>query len=149
MSLPAARAIREWVNHVPGLTGNGNPLVNGAYLMGQAIRSPASGAYALLYREPGAGVGGTSSPVAEDNEPSYARITAHVYAGTIEAAENAADALSSAWQNLQGCPEPCGATGVIVLVADQFTEPGYVPMPGMGGEQHMFTTSATFLLRTA
>ena len=76
-----------------------------------------------------------------------ARITAHVYAGTIQAAEAAADALSNAWQDLNGLPEPCGDTGVIVMVADDFSEPGYTPMPGSGGELHMFTTSATFMLR--
>jgi hypothetical protein len=85
--------------------------------------------------------------VAEDNEPSMARITAHVYAGTIQAAEAAADALSNAWQDLNGCPERCGTTGVTVMVADDYSEPGYTPMPGSGGELHMFTTSATFMLR--
>lgn len=149
MSLPAAQAICAWINTREGLTGNGNPLTHGAYLAGTAFRSPASGAYALLYREPGTGTGGSTGAVAEDADPSFARITAHVYAGTIEAAEHAAGALSGAWQDLNGLPEPCGDTGVIVMVADLFSEPGYVPMPGAGGEQHMFTTSCTVLLRPA
>jgi hypothetical protein len=147
MSLPAASAIKAWINARPGLTGKGRPLSRGAYLMGDPIRSPAHGAYALLFREPGSGAGGTASPVAEDNEPSLARITAHVYAGTIQAAEAAADALSNAWQDLNGCPEPCGTSGVTVMVAADFSEPGYTPMPASGGELHMFTTSATFMLR--
>ena len=147
MSLPAASAIQAWVNARPGLTGRGKPLSRGAYLMGDPIRSPAHGAYALLFREPGTGAGGTTGPVAEDNVIALARITAHVYAGTIQAAEAAADALSNAWQQLNGCPEPCGTSGVIVLVADDFSEPGYTPMPGSGGELHMFTVSSTFMLR--
>ena len=142
MAVAAAIAIREWINTRAGLTGKGRPLSRGAYLNGEAIRSPAHGAYALLIRE--AGVGG--GPVAEDADPSLARITAHVYAGTIQVAEAAATALANAWQDLNGAPEPCGDTGVTVMVADNFTDPGYVPMPGSGGEQHCFTTSATFML---
>jgi len=149
MSLPAAQAIQAWVNARKDLVGRNRPLSRGAYLMGDPVRSPAHGAYALLFREPGTGAGGTSGIVAEDNDPSFARVTAHVYAGTIAAAEKAACALSNAWQDLNGCPEPCGGTGITVMVADDFSEPGYTPMPGSGGELHMFTTSATFLLRAS
>jgi hypothetical protein len=142
VAVSAEQAIRAWINSQPGLTGRGCPLANGAWLYGQEVRSPASGAYARVMREPGAG----GSLVAEAPDPAPARITAHVYAGTVQAAERAATALAAAWQGLTGCPEPCGATGVRVLVADNFSDPGYVPMPGSGGEQHMFTTSADFIL---
>lgn len=38
-------AIRAWVNSIPGLTGAGNPLVNGAHF---GARSPSQGAWAEL-----------------------------------------------------------------------------------------------------
>jgi hypothetical protein len=142
MAVAAETAIQAWINARRDLTGKGKPLANGAWLYGQAIRSPAAGAYAYLVRE--AGVAG--GVVAEDTDPSVARVTAHVYAGTIQAASRAAVALCNAFQELNGAPEPCGNTGVRVLVADNFTDPGYVPMPGAGGELHMFTTSANFML---
>jgi hypothetical protein len=142
VAVSAANAICAWVNADKTLTGPGKPLRIGAFLLGDPIRSPAAGAYALLTREPGTSPG----VVAEDNGVSIARITAHVYAGTLPAAENAAIALANAWQRLEGCPEPCGTTGVRVLVASDFSDPGYVPMPGAGGEQHMYTVSANFML---
>ncbi len=145
MAVAAETAIAAWINARKELTGRGKPLANGAYLYGQAVRSPAAGGYALLIREPGANGG----VVAEDSDPCIARVTAHCYAGTIQAAAKAATALANAFQDLNGCPEPCGATGIRVLVADNFTEPGYVPMPASGGELHMFTTSADFMLATS
>jgi hypothetical protein len=145
MAVAAETAIAAWINARHELTGKGNPLPHGAHLYGQPFRSPASGAYALLIKEPGV-AGGV---VAEDSNPSIARVTAHCYAGTIQAASAAATALCNAFQDLNGCPEPCGATGIRVLVADDFTEPGYVPMPASGGELHMFTTSANFMLTTS
>lgn len=142
MALSAETAIRAWINSRPGLTGQGNPLRHGAFLNGRQPRSPAYGAYALLVRE--AGVAG--QVVAEASDLAVARVTAHVFAGTIEAAEAACNAVANAFQSLTGCPERCGDTGVTVLVADNHTDPGYVPMPGSGGEQHCFTTSSTFML---
>jgi hypothetical protein len=142
VAVSASTAIREWINARPGLTGKGNPLPLGAHLDGEAVRSPAHGAYALLIRDPGV----NQSAIAEDYGVSLARITAHVKAGTIQAAEAACVALSNAFQSLTGCPEPCGTTGVMVLVADNFAEPGYVPVPGTGGEQFEFTCGAVFML---
>lgn len=142
MAVSAATAIREWINARPGLTGQGNPLSRGAFLDGEAIRSPAHGAYALLVREPGT----NAAIVAEDYGVAVARVTAHVKAGTIQAAEHAAAALCNAFQALAGCPERCGDTGVTVLAAANFAEPGFVPMPGTGGEQYEFTTGAEFIL---
>jgi hypothetical protein len=141
MAVAAETAIRAWVNARHDLIDG--PLPLGAYLSGRQPRSPAAGAYALLIREPGQAA---TSVTAEANDPSTARVTAHVYAGTIEAAEAAATALANAWQDLNGCPEPCGDSGVTVLVAGNFADPSYVPMPAVGGEQHCFTTSADFTL---
>jgi hypothetical protein len=143
VAVAAETAIRAWINARADLTAAGGPLALGAYLNGRQPRSPAAGAYALLIREPGQSSVGV---VAEAIDPSTARITAHVYAGTIEAAEAGATALANAWQTLGGSPEPCGGTGVTVLVAGNFSDPSYVPMPATGGEQHCFSTSADFLL---
>jgi hypothetical protein len=144
MAAAAETAIRAWVNARHSLTGPGKPLTRGAYLQGRQPRSPADGAYALLYSMPGA----RGDVVAEDSNPSVSRISAMVYAGTIEAAEAAAVALAEAWNDLNGRPEPCGATGVWVLVSDNLSNPAYIAMPGSGGEQHCFQVSADFMLRT-
>ncbi len=139
MAVDATTAIRAWIMTRPDLKG---PLPRGAFLSGRQPRSPAHGAYALLTREQGVDPG----VVSEENNPYKVRVTAHCYAGTIEAAETAAGALADALGDLSGCPEPCGATGVKILVADNVAGPGYVPMPGSGGEQHMFSVAATFIL---
>lgn len=140
MAVSAETAIRAWIMSRPDLK---TPLPRGAFLNGRQPRSPAHGAYALLIREAGLDPAVTAE---DDGNPTRVRVTAHVYAGTIESAELAAGALDDAFRDLNGCPEPCGATGVKVLVADNVSGPGYVPMPGSGGEQHMFTVSATFIL---
>lgn len=143
MTASAETAIRAWINNRRGLTGDGRPLPRGAYLAGHQPRSPAHGAYALIYRMPGV----RRDVVAEDSNPSIARLNCMVYAGTVEAAETAVVALAEAFNDLNGRPEPCGATGVWVLVTDNLSDPGYVPMPGAGGEQHCFQVSADFMLR--
>jgi hypothetical protein len=144
MAVAAESAIRAWINARHDLTGPGNPLARGAFLQGSGFRSPADGAYCLLYSMPGT----RNSVVAEDANPSVSRVSALVYAGTIEAAEAAAVALAEAWNSLNGCPEPCGDTGVTVMVTDNLTNPAYVAQPGSGGEQYCFQTSADFMLRT-
>jgi hypothetical protein len=136
-------AIRAWINTNQALTGEGNPLSRGAYLAGKQPRSPADGAYALLTR---ANAGSGRQVVAEDSNPSLSRITALVYAGTIESAEAAAVALSEAWHGLTGVPEPCGDTGVTILVAANHIDPAFVPTPATGGEQYCFLVSAEFML---
>jgi len=139
-------AIRSWINSKTAtLTGEGNPLSRGAYLAGKQPRSPADGPYALLTR---ANAGTGRGVVAEDSNPSLSRINALVYAGTIESAEAAAVALSLAFQGLTGAPEPCGDTGVTVMVAANHMDPAYVPQPSTGGEQYCFLVSAEFMLRT-
>jgi hypothetical protein len=138
-------AIRAWINARKTLTGQGNPLSRGAFLAGHRPRSPADGAYALLSR---ANAGTGRSVVAEANNPSLSRINALVYAGTVESAEAAAVALSEAFQALTGLPEPCGTTGVTVMVAGNHVDPAYIQQPGTGGEEHCFLVSAEFLLAT-
>lgn len=138
----AESAIRAWVNENRQLTGKDQPLRQGAYLEGMAVRSPAHGAYARLIRE----MGVDPDVVAEPGGPQRVRITAHVFAGTIDAAEKAAGALCDAWRHLAGRPEPCGDTGVLILAAANFSGPGYVETPGGGGEQHEFTVSCEFIL---
>ena len=98
MAVAAETAIRAWIMARPGLTGKNGPLKMGAFLNGRQPRSPAHGAYALLLREPGT----SRDMTAEPGGPSVARITCHVYAGTIEAAETAATALCNAFQDLAG-----------------------------------------------
>lgn len=142
MAVPAVTAVRAWLNSRPGLTGRGNPLAQGAYLEGGAVRSPAHGAYARLILEPGT----SADLVAEPGGPSVARITAHIFSGSIESGQAAAVAVNNAFQSLAGNPERCGSTGVVILAAANFAEPGYVPAPGEGGEQHEFTCGADLVL---
>jgi hypothetical protein len=144
--MPAAEtALRAWVNHQDYLVGQGQPLARGAFLSGAQPRSPSDGAYVLL----ALANAGASKPVcAEGHNPSISRVTGLVYAGTIEAAEDAATALSDAWHELRGNPEPCGDTGVTIMSADNFIDPAYVPQPAASGEQFCFLVSAEFLLMT-
>lgn len=140
MSARADQAMRAWVNARPGLTGPGNPLAAGAFLRSQ--RSPASGAYAVLAAGPSLRAG----LAAEDGSVSTHRLTFLVHAGTQEASEDAVTALANAVRTLRGNPEPCGDTGVMVLVHDNMTEPADVPMPASGGELYAYMISADFVL---
>ena len=137
MSVAAENAVRSWINSRP-IVGDGQPLALGAYLANQ--RSPDSGAYAVVLRNP---EGGGRPMVAEDSALSVARMQAMVFAGTIEAAEAAAAALRSEIETLTGVPEPCGDTGVLVLVADNLNGPFAVPGTG---EQYCFQVGADFVL---
>jgi len=141
MSLAATAAVEAWIN-AQSCCGQGQPLTRGAFQAGRQPRSPADGAYALLARIPG----GRGTLVAEDDTPTVARISALVYAGTVDAAETAAAALASAFNTLNGDPEPCGDTGVTVLVTDNVTEPAYQPQPADSGEQYCFQVAADFVL---
>jgi molybdopterin biosynthesis enzyme len=124
------------VNSRADLVGPGNPLPVGAYL--HTERSPADGGYAVISAGP--------SLVAEDPAIATARVTALVYAGTQEAAENAAVALGNAVRTLTGAPQPCGDTGVMILVHDNMTEPADMPVPPDGGEAWCQVLSADFVL---
>ena len=104
--LAAEAAIREWVNADPGLVpqngdpDSGAPICRGAYLRTQ--RSPADGAYLVISR---ALPGGNEAGVAEVTPAlGLARITAQAYAGTEEAAEEAAAAYARAVAACTGVP---------------------------------------------
>lgn len=140
MAIAAEAAIRAWINSRTDLVGEGNPLSRGAYLQSQ--RSPADGPYCVLIRE----MGTDPDIVAEPGGPQACRITAHVFAGTEQAAELAAQALLQAWQGLSGNPQPAGDTGAVILTAAGFSAPGYVPAPAEGGEMHEFQVSAALVL---
>lgn len=138
--IAAEQAVRAWTNAKPSLVGAGNPLSGGAYLLQQ--RSPATGAYAVISR-----IAGGASMVAEDDNPCTARISATVYHPDQVTAETAAAALASVWNDLNGCPEPCGTTGVTALVTDNQTGPVFVPTPPDSGEPYCFQVAADFVLR--
>lgn len=142
MSIAAEAAVRAWVNAQP-IVGQGNPLARGAYLREQ--RSPADGAYAVIMRTP---EGAAASPVAEDGTVCTARMQCIVYAGTEQAAENAAAALLAQIERLTGCPEMCGDMAVKVLVTDNRIGPFYVGYQ-TEGENHAFQVNADFVLTEA
>lgn len=137
MSIAAEQAVREWVSARP-IVGEGRPLAMGAYLRRQ--RSPDTGAYTVLSRQSE----GVTRVVAEDGGVSVARIQFLVFAGTEEAAENAAAALRSEVEKLTGCPERCGDTSTWVLAADNLTGPMFIDNPA--AEQYCFQVGADFLL---
>jgi hypothetical protein len=138
--LAAETAIRSWVNSKPGLVGPGNPLAGGAFLRQQ--RSPADGAYAVLAR-----AGGSSDMVAEqDPNLCAAVIIAQIYSPAEDAAERAAAALMTEIEQLTGCPEPAGDSGLTILVADKTLGPTFIPQPPDSGEPYCFQIQAEFTL---
>jgi hypothetical protein len=139
VAVSAQSAIRAWVNASP-IVGEGNPLSRGAYLIEQ--RSPADGAYTVLLRTSE----GVDSPVAEDGRVGTARMQFLVYAGTVDAAENAAKALRDLIETLTGAPQPCGDTGSRILVSDNQLGPFAIPPPPDAGETYAFQVNADFLL---
>jgi hypothetical protein len=141
MSVAALTAVLAWINARPDLT-TGN-LKRGAFIVDGGVRSPADGAYAELSRT----VAARTTLTAESSNPSIARISALVYAGTVESAEAAAADLATAINSLRGCPERCGSTGVSILASDNVSEPMYVPQPADSGEQFCFQVAADFVLR--
>lgn len=143
MSIAAEAALRAWCNGRVILGGPDDPSWRGVYLRQQA--SPADGAYGVISRNSE----GVARSVAEDGAITTARMQVIVYAGTEEAAELAAAALRSEFELLAGAPEACGDTGVVVMVADNFYGPLFMPVPPDGGEVYSFQVGADFLLREA
>lgn len=142
MSVAVQSAIRAWVNASP-IVGDGQPLSRGAYLREQ--RSPADGAYTVLMRQSE----GVTNFVAEDSGVSMARMQFLVYAGTEDAAENAAAALRSLIETLTGAPQLCGTTGVKILVSDNWVGPLQIPVAPDTGEIFAFQVNADFVLTAA
>lgn len=142
MAVAAQAAVRAWLNSKTDLTGEGNPLSRGAYLTLQ--RSVADGAYAVVSRTSE----GVTNVVAEDSEAgSVARIQCLVFAGTEEASEAAAKAVRAEFENLKGMPEPCGTTGMTVMVAFNHLGPFLIPWAPDSGEVYCHQVNADFLLR--
>lgn len=140
--IAAEQAVREWVNSKTAtLTGKGHPLSQGAYL--RELRSPADGPYAVVRRAGGAG----DVTAESDGLLSTAVIQFSVYSAAEDVAEDAATALFDHVELLTGCPEPCGDTGVSVLVADKTTGPVLVPDLPNSGEPFCFQVTTEFTLR--
>jgi|SRR5579872_873337 len=140
----AETAVRAWVNANGDLTGTPaapGPLARGAYLIQQ--RSPADGAYAVLARQ-----GGDAEPITAEPSPfDVARVIAVIRAGTVEAAERAANAYADAVKTLTGAPVACGDTGVIIRGHTNLTGPQFLPQPADSGEQYAFSVLADFILQ--
>lgn len=140
----AESAVRAWVNSredLIGTQGTPGPLARGAYLIQQ--RSPADGAYAVLSRQ----AGDAEPLVAEPSLFDQARIMTVIRAGTVEAAEAAANAYVNAVKSLTGAPVTCGDTGVIVRAHANLAGPQFVPQPADSGEQYAFLVAADFILQ--
>lgn len=142
MAVSAQAAIRAWLNASP-IVGEGKPLARGAYLIEQ--RSPADGAYAVLLRTSE----GIERVVAEDGRIGVARMQFLIYAGTVVAAENAANAVRDLNETLSGAPQVCGDTGYRIMVADNHLGPFAIPPPPDNGEAYAFQVNADFLLTAA
>ena len=140
MAVAVETAMRDWINARPDLVGTGNPLSGGAYLKAQ--RSPASGCYAVITRDPSP----SRTLAAEGEGPSLYRISAQVFGGTTDLAEAAATGLANAWQDLNGSPEPLGKGGARVYVSDNLTGPSYVGQPADSGELYCFAVASDFVI---
>lgn len=145
MSIAAQAAVRAWINGRDDLTDGqgGGVLPAGAHV--ERLRSPASGAYAVVERIQAEGSGGL---FAEDDSVTNARIAAYVYAGKRETAELAAAALATAESSLTGVPVVVEAAGqeVKILVCADVVGPVFQDQPPDSGEQFCFTVTATFVL---
>jgi hypothetical protein len=144
MTVPAADAMRSWINKHPIVTGldGSDPLIQQGAFTGLQLRSPADGAYVLVNR-----VGDPPNSVgAEDNAVPVCRIQASVFGGTPESAELAAGALRNAFEGLSGCPEDCGdRVGTRVLISDNVSGPSLMPPP-QEGEIYCYLVTADFVL---
>jgi hypothetical protein len=121
----AVKAVLAWVNSHPTLTGPGNPLDQGAFRT--QVRSPSRGAYLVLAR-----IDSTDALTAEEGV-DQARIAGVVYAGTDEAAEDAAVAYANALCQLTGTPAVMG--DAICLVGGDIVGPQFIDdRAGSSGE---------------
>jgi hypothetical protein len=145
--LAAEGAIRAWVNANRALVPAADdprpddwPISRGAYLRSQ--RSPADGAYVVLVT-----TWGEEGPVAEPTSAlALTRVTFRCFAGTEEAAEQAASALAKALASLSGVPARCGDTSTWIRGHDQLTGPMFVPAGPDAGEEFCFQVSVQLLL---
>ncbi len=121
VAVDAVEAVRAWINAQPTLVGAGQPLPLGAHRWRE--RSPGQGAYAFLVLA-GGGPDPTEAPIQQ------ARVSASVYAGTLDAARTAAIALFNAyaatvWQPNPTVTWPDGSA--LLLAVDDITGPQQLP----------------------
>lgn len=134
----AEGAVRDWINSVSGLTGQGNPISLGAHL--KLLRSPAAGSYVRLLLL-------TSSPeLTAENPVGRARISGTVYGGTKEAASKAATAYANALASLNGVRTPMG--NVICLVADNIVGPQAINDQETDKNQYRYLVDADLYFTT-
>lgn len=134
--VPAVKAVLDWVNAHEQLVGRGRPLSRGAFRT--LPRSPADGAYVLLYRLDG------SDALNAEEPADQARIAGVVYAPDDEAAEAAAVAYANAIGELTGTPTGMG--DAVCLVADDVVGPQFIDNRAGNGEQYAYQVDATFYL---
>jgi hypothetical protein len=136
--------VAAWTQSRADLTGKDNPLPVGAFLNQNRPRSPADGAYAVINRAPG----GATLAIAEDSPFTTVRVLASIYAGTQQAAENAAQAWLDAVRTLTGDPVPVpGSDGAVIRVTDNYTGPAFQPPGATEYEPYCFTAGADFILQ--
>lgn len=136
----AEGAVKEWVNSVPGLTGQGNPLSLGAHL--KLLRSPASGSYIHLLLLTG------SPELTAENPVGRARIAGVIYGGTKEAASKGAVAYANKLTTLNGARTPMGANAVC-LVADNITGPQAIDDQSTDKNQYRYQVDADLYFTTS
>lgn len=137
MAVDAEGAVKAWIDSLTTtLVGLGNPLQHGAHF--NRLRSPATGAYALLYR-----VGGGRALTAE-RPFDQARISATIYAPTKETACRAAVAYANALEGVNGAPVVMG--DAVCQVVDNITGPLAIDDSTTDREQHRYMVDADFFL---
>jgi hypothetical protein len=140
MAVDAEGAVKAWIDsRTEDLVGLGNPLTHGAHF--NKLRSPATGAYALLYR-----IGGGRAFTAE-RPWDQARISATIYAPTKEGACRAAVAYVNALESVNGASVRMG--DAVCQVVDNITGPLAIDDSSTGHEQHRYIVDADFYLALA
>jgi hypothetical protein len=137
VAVDAEGAVRDWVNSLQDLVGQGRPLQLGAHL--GRLRSPGRGAYAYLLR-----VGGTPGLTAE-RPLDQARISATIFAPTKEIACAGAVAYANALETLDGRPTPMGPA-VVCQTVDNITGPVATDEHESNREQYRYLVDADFVL---
>lgn len=135
MAVDAEGAVKAWIDSLTtDLVGLGNPLQHGAHF--NRLRSPATGAYALLYR-----VGGSRALTAE-RPYDLARISATIHGLTKETACRAAVAYVNALEAVNGAPVVMG--DAVCQVVDNITGPLAIDDSTTDREQYRYLVDADF-----
>jgi len=134
----AEGALRDWINSVSGLTGQGNPISLGAHL--KPLRSPASGSYVRLLLL-------TSSPELTAERPiGRARVSGTIIGGTKEAASKAATAYANQLASLKGEPVLMGSC--LCLIADNIVGPQAINDQDTDKNQYRYLVDADLYFAT-